>query len=98
MEPGEHLDKQGRTNLGLPPGARQRVRLVGSNTDNTVQAGPPAAQWENHLHFMVNLEGGNRRVFTGQRLTHLEVAALALDAINQRDMVFAESLPNVGIG
>ena len=40
----------------------------------------------------------NRRVFTGQRRTHREVVALALDAINQRDMAFAGSLPTAGIG
>ncbi|XP_073357919.1 uncharacterized protein [Aegilops tauschii subsp. strangulata] len=40
----------------------------------------------------------NRRVFTGQRRTHREVTALALDAINQRDLAFAGSLPTAGIG
>ena len=40
----------------------------------------------------------NRRVFTGQKLTHREVAALALDAINQCDLAFAGNLPTAGIG
>lgn len=57
LEPGEHLDKRGRTNLGLPPGARKRVRLVGHDADITVQAGAQEAQRENHLHIMVDLEG-----------------------------------------
>ena len=40
----------------------------------------------------------NRRVFTGQRMTHREVALLAFENIKQRDMAFVGALPSVGIG
>ena len=57
LELGEHMEKRRCSNLGLPPGAMLRVRLVGQDTEFTVQTGGQEAQWENHLHAMVDLEG-----------------------------------------
>lgn len=40
---------------------------------------------------------GNKRVFTGRRMTHREVAMLAYEAIKQCQMAFSSAVPAVSI-
>jgi hypothetical protein len=47
---------------------------------------------------MVDLERMKQACLHWTSLTHLEVAMMAFEAINQRELAFAGAMPSVGIG
>ena len=98
LDPGKHLDKRGSRHLRFLP----EPGIVSDWWDKMLVDEPSQVRKRRSGRIIYTIwaiwKERNRRVFTGQRTTHREVALLAFENIKQRDMAFVGALPSVGIG